>query len=53
MFRVVIQQEENIVKFGFNDMSDAFKFMSDAFETGDEGTSITIYEYNTEDERHV
>ena len=41
---VLIQQDDNVVKFRFNEMSDAIEFIQTCAETADHGTIIQLYE---------
>jgi hypothetical protein len=47
LYKVMIDNGEHVIEFGFNDMPDAVRFLADAAETVDgfeEGyTKITLY----------
>ena len=46
MWIVTVKQNDNVVGFGFNNMSDALEFSETCLECGDEGTEIIIREEN-------
>lgn len=43
MFRVKVEQGDNIIFFGFNTQRDALDFVEDCIECGDDGTRVEVY----------
>lgn len=44
MWAVSVKQNNEIVKFGFNEMVDAIEFTSQCLECGDQGTEVSVKE---------
>ena len=42
MWIVMVKQDKAVVRFGFNNMSDAMEFVTTCAECGDEGTEVMI-----------